>query len=672
MPKKQITIEEIMKDGPVRDLSEKTVLVDNYMPYAMSVITDRAIPAIDGFKPSHRKLLYTMFRMGLLSGSRTKSANIAGQGMKLSPHGDAGIYETMVRLTQNNEALLMPFVDGKGNFGKVYSRDMMYAASRYTEAKLMPICSEFFSEIGKDAVNMVDNYDGTMKEPELLPTAFPNVLVSANMGIAVGMASNMPGFNFGEVCRATAEYIKHPDTDIAQLMPAPDFTTGGELELDTEEMAEIYRTGRGSFRIRSVYQVDQKARIALVTQIPYSTSVELIIEKIAELMKAGQYPQISDVRDESDLSGLKIAIDFKRGTDIDEVMKQLFADTPLADSFACNFNILVDGVPRVMGVREILDEWLSFRIQTKERVLRYERGDLADKLHLLEALEKILLDIDKAIEIIRKTETDALVITNLMKGFDIDEVQANFVANIRLRNLNKEFILRQTKDISGLQDAISDIDKILGSKDGVKKLIAKELLVLDKKYPSERRTRIIEPVKSAPVKRISGFIEFTPEGYVHSSSEGIEIDVDTEILVFSDAACAYKVHATEAGKKDVYIGSLAEMNSGEKMLSFFVLDPERLVAVVYETGRISLYKQEDYVTKQNRKMLVNAYSDKYVAVSILSVDAEDTIRVETSKGRKLPVKVADLSLQSRGSGGIQALRLRKGETVEFASLQKKD
>ena len=650
----------------IREMDECDVLVSNYMPYAMSVITNRAIPSIDGFKPAHRKLLYTMFKMGLLYGGRTKSANIAGQGMRLSPHGDAGIYETMVRLTQNNEALLMPFVDGKGNFGKVYSRDMAYAASRYTEAKLMPICAEFLSEIAKDAVDMVDNYDGTMLEPVLLPTAFPNILVSSNLGIAVGMASNFPGFNFGEVCRATAEYIKHPRTNIAEIMPAPDFPTGGEIIYIPSEMEEIYKTGRGSFAVRSVYQINEKERMALVTEIPYSTSVEVIIEKIAELMKAGKLPDISDVRDESDISGLRIAIDFKKGADIKAGMEYLMQQTPLTDSFACNFNLLVDGVPKTLGVREILDEWITFRVASKERVLRFDLASLQEKLHLYEALRKILLDIDKAIEIIKKSETDAAVIQNLMAGFEIDQTQAEFVANIKLRNLNKEYILKQTADLESLQENIKEIEGILAAKNGVKNLVAKELLALDKKYPSVRKAKLVEPPAAVIRKEEpeEAYIEISEDGYVARSEKGIFVDQNSEILVFSDQPVCYKVKALDATKKPTYIGSLAELASGEKVVSYFMLQPESYIACGYENGKVSLYKMADFVTLQNRKMLKKSYSALAPLVAAISIKDLDTpLLLTTANGKKLAVRASELSLQGRGCNGIQIVRLGKNDKL---------
>ncbi len=665
MAKKKKT-EIVPEKENIRQLPEREVVIENYMPYAMSVITDRALPAIDGFKPAHRKLLYTMFRMGLLTGGRTKSANIAGAGMKYSPHGDAGIYETMVRLTQNNEALLMPFVDGKGNFGKVYSRDTAYAAPRYTEAKLMPICSEFFGELGKNAVDMVDNYDGTEKEPVLLPTSFPNILVSANMGIAVGMACSFPGFNFSEACLAAAEYIRHPHADLTEIMPAPDFTTGGELIYVPDEMREIYETGKGSFSVRSVYEVDEKHRLILVREIPYSTTVEAIIDKIAELMKAGKLPQISDVRDESDLSGLAIAIDYKKGTDVDKLIEQLMRDTPLTDSFACNFNLLIDGVPKTLGLKGILDEWLRFRCGAKERALQYELDIMLDRLYLLQGLEKIVLDIDKAVRIVRSSETDELVITNLMKGFDIGRSQAEFVANIRLRNLNKEYILKQTKEIESLQQKIASLDEILSSKDGVRKVVRKELLELAEKYPQERRTRLIEPPEEddESLEHEDFFIQFSEDGYIKRADEGIACDENTEILVFTDSTDAYKARAIDVGQKPVYAASLAEVGSGENMAGFFILEPDRFVVTLYDTGKVSCYRMSDFETKLNRKKLKGSLSASAGRpVAMLSVTMDDYIVIETSKNRKAVLAVSGLSLQNRGGGGRMELKPRKKEEV---------
>ena len=467
-------------------------LTGNYMPYAMSVIVSRAIPEIDGFKPSHRKLLYTMYKMGLLNGGRTKSANIVGQTMRLNPHGDAAIYETMVRLARGNEALLTPFVDSKGNFGKVYSRDMAYAASRYTEAKLDPICAELFRDIDSETVDFVDNYDNTMLEPALLPTTYPNVLVSANMGIAVGMASNICGFNLREVCKATAAWIGNPECDLLSVMPAPDFSTGGELLYDAAEMAEIYRTGRGSVRLRARWRYQKEGNLIEIYEIPYTTTTEAIIDKVSELIKAGKIREISDMRDETDLSGLKLTIDLKRGVEPDKLMQKLFRSTPLQDSFACNFNILIAGMPRVMGVREIIEEWTAWRTECVRRRLFFQKRKKSEKLHLLEGLRQILLDIDKAIRIIRETESEAEVVPNLMIGFGIDEVQAEFVAEIKLRNINKEYILRRTQEVDALAAEIAELEKTLGSEKRIRRLIVQELDAVAAKYGTDRRTVIVE------------------------------------------------------------------------------------------------------------------------------------------------------------------------------------
>ena len=479
------------KEHPSVDQRITDTLRENYMPYAMSVIVSRAIPEIDGFKPSHRKLLYTMYKMGLLNGNRTKSANIVGSTMKLNPHGDAAIYETMVRLTRGNEALLTPFVDSKGNFGKVYSRDMAYAAPRYTEAKLDAFCAELFRDIDTDAVDFMDNYDGTMKEPVLLPTTFPNILVSANTGIAVGMASNFCGFNLSEVCRTTIEYIKNPEHDLISTMPAPDFSTGGELIYDEAEMRAIYETGRGSFKVRAKWAYNKKENLIEITEIPYTTTIEAIIDKIAELVKSGKVREIADVRDETDLSGLKIAVDLKRGTDPDKLMAKLMKMTPLMDSFSCNFNVLIGGMPRVLGVRELLDEWTAWRTECVRRRVFFDLNKKKDKLHLLHGLRKILLDIDKAIKIIRETEEDAEVIPNLMIGFGIDQIQAEFIADIRLRNINKEYILKRTQETEALEKEIAKLEEIVKSKAKIRNIIIKELEQVIKKYPSERKTRIV-------------------------------------------------------------------------------------------------------------------------------------------------------------------------------------
>ena len=555
------------KEHPSVDQRITDTLRENYMPYAMSVIVSRAIPEIDGFKPSHRKLLYTMYKMGLLNGNRTKSANIVGSTMKLNPHGDAAIYETMVRLTRGNEALLTPFVDSKGNFGKVYSRDMAYAAPRYTEAKLDAFCAELFRDIDTDAVDFMDNYDGTMKEPVLLPTTFPNILVSANTGIAVGMASNFCGFNLSEVCRTTIEYIKNPEHDLISTMPAPDFSTGGELIYDEAEMRAIYETGRGSFKVRAKWAYNKKENLIEITEIPYTTTIEAIIDKIAELVKSSKVREIADVRDETDLSGLKIAVDLKRGTDPDKLMAKLMKMTPLMDSFSCNFNVLIGGMPRVLGVRELLDEWTAWRTECVRRRVFFDLNKKKDKLHLLHGLRKILLDIDKAIKIIRETEEDAEVIPNLMIGFGIDQIQAEFIADIRLRNINKEYILKRTQETEALEKEIAKLEEIVKSKAKIRNIIVKELEQVIKKYPSERKTRIVtaeavtefdeeDHIEDYPVllflTREGYFKKITPQSWrmsqEHKLKEGDEVAWEAEatnkaeIIFFTNMQQAYKAH----------------------------------------------------------------------------------------------------------------------------------
>ena len=567
MAKKKTDEPKVYKEHPSVDQRITDTLRENYMPYAMSVIVSRAIPEIDGFKPSHRKLLYTMYKMGLLNGNRTKSANIVGQTMKLNPHGDAAIYETMVRLTRGNEALLMPFVDSKGNFGKVYSRDMAYAAPRYTEAKLDAFCAELFRDIDTDAVDFVDNYDGEMKEPTLLPTTYPNILVSANTGIAVGMASNFCGFNLAEVCRTTIELIKNPEHDILSTLPAPDFTTGGDLIYDEAEMRAIYRTGRGSFKVRAKWAYNKKDNLIEITEIPYTTTIEAIIDKIAELVKNGKVREIADVRDETDLSGLKIAIDLKRGTDPEKLMAKLMKMTTLQDSFSCNFNVLIAGMPRVLGVAELLDEWTAWRTECVRRRVFFDLNKKKDKLHLLLGLRKILLDIDKAIKIIRETEEDANVIPNLMEGFGIDKIQAEFIADIRLRNINKEYILKRTQETEALENEIKKLEEIVKSKAKIRNIIIKELEQIIKKYPSERRTRIItadnvqqfdeeDHIEDYPVllflTREGYFKKITPQSWRmsqdHKLKEGDEVfwtaeaTNKNEIIFFTNMQQAYKAH----------------------------------------------------------------------------------------------------------------------------------
>ena len=596
--KKKVNTDGIM--GLVGSTTEQPIsetLESNYMPYAMSVIVSRAIPEIDGFKPSHRKLLYTMYKMGLLSGGRTKSANIVGQTMRLNPHGDAAIYETMVRLAKGNETLLHPFVDSKGNFGKVYSRDMAYAAARYTEAKLDGICAEIFKDIDSDTVDMVDNYDATMKEPALLPTTFPNVLVSANQGIAVGMASNICSFNLKEVCDTTIALMKNPDHDILETLPGPDFSTGGELLFDEAATREIYSTGRGSFKLRSKWNSVKEGNLIEITEIPYSTATEVIMDKVAELIKAGKIKEIADMRDETDLGGLKLTIDLKRGVEPDKLMQKLFRLTPLQDSFPCNFNILIAGMPRVMGVGEILNEWVAWRTDCVKRRIFFQIGKKEDRLHLLKGLKRILLDIDKAIRIIRETELESEVVPNLMIGFGIDEIQANYVAEIKLRNINKEYILKQTKAIDDLEREIAQLRDVLNSSRKLKNVIIKELEDVSKKFGKERKTQIIyevqeaaeeEEVEEVPDYPVTVFV--SKEGYLKKitaqslrmsgeqkfkEGDSLDFSVETtnreELLVFTDKFQCYKARLADfadgkASQLGDYLPQKLGMESGEAVL----------------------------------------------------------------------------------------------------------
>lgn len=671
----------------------------NYMPYAMSVIVSRAIPEIDGFKPSHRKLLYTMYRMGLLTGSRTKSANIVGQTMRLNPHGDAAIYETMVRLSKGNEALLTPFIDSKGNFGKVYSRDMAYAASRYTEAKLSPICAEIFRDIGKDTVDFVDNYDSSMKEPVLLPTAFPNVLVSANTGIAVGMASNICGFNLGEVCRAEIEYLDNPECDLMQVLKAPDFTTGGEIIYNADEMRGIYETGRGSLKIRSKWRYLKKENIIEIYEIPYTTTAEAIIDKVAELIKSGKVKEISDMRDETDLSGLKLTIDLKRGVDPDKLMAKLFKQTPLMDSFSCNFNILIAGMPRVMGVREILEEWTAWRVECVRRRIYKDVQDKKEKLHLLKGLEKILLDIDKAISIIRNTEEESEVVPNLMIGFGIDQVQAEFVADIRLRNINKEYILKRTDEISNLEGEIERLEGILSSQKKVKAVIKKELQNIVKEYETPRRSDIVydtdieeyneeEHIEDYPVTVFLSnegyFKKITPQSLrmsgeqKYKEGDGLRTSFEatnrSELLVFTNKQQVYKTRVSEfadmkASVLGSYLPSVLKMDEDENVI--WVLDPKNYsgsVVFFYENGKASRISLSAYATKTNRKKLTGAYSDKSPLMSIVQLDGDVQIAVVSTEDRAIVFPSELISEKtSRSAQGVNVMTLKKRYTVKSAA-----
>lgn len=674
-------------------------LEQNYMPYAMSVIVSRAIPEIDGFKPSHRKLLYTMYKMGLLNGSRTKSANIVGQTMRLNPHGDAAIYETMVRLSKGYDALLTPFVDSKGNFGKVYSRDMSFAASRYTEAKLSPICAEVFRDIDQDTVEFVDNYDGSMKEPSLLPTAFPNVLVSGNTGIAVGMASQICGFNLEEVCRTAIEFLQDPECDILATMPAPDFSTGGEIIYDRTEMENIYDTGRGSFKVRSRWRHLPKENIIEIYEIPYSTTSEAIVDKVAELIKAGKVKEINDMRDETDLSGLKLAIDLKRGTDPDKLMQKLFKLTPLMDSFACNFNILIAGNPKVMGVREILGEWCAWRSDCVRRRVYYDLSRKKEKLHLLKGLEQILLDIDKAISIIRNTELESEVIPNLMMGFGIDKIQAEFVAEIKLRNINREYILKRVSETEELEKAIAELEDTLKSRRKIKNIIIGELKAIIKKYPSPRKTGIVyaseieefeeaDTVEDYPVTVFmsnEGYIKkITPQSLRMSSEQkfkdgdslklSFEATNRTELLVFTDRQQVYKTRLsdfedTKASSLGTYLPGKLSMDDGEKVIA--LIRPENYkknLLLFFENGKTARLDIAAYETKTNRKKLVNAYSDKSPLAAVFTISEEINVAVFSSDGRAMVFNTSLLQLKtSRSTQGVAVMSLKKNHKLVTAA-----
>ena len=685
--------------GSTTEQAVSETLEVNYMPYAMSVIVSRAIPEIDGFKPSHRKLLYTMYKMGLLTGGRTKSANIVGQTMRLNPHGDAAIYETMVRLARGNETLLHPFVDSKGNFGKVYSRDMAYAASRYTEAKLDPICAELFRDIDSDTVDMVDNYDATMKEPSLLPTSFPNVLVSANQGIAVGMASNICSFNLKEVCDTTIALMKNPDHNILETLPGPDFSTGAELLYDEATTREIYSTGRGSFRLRAKWRYVKEGNLIEITEIPYSTATEVIMDKVAELIKAGKIREIADMRDETDLGGLKLTIDLKRGVDPDKLMQKLFRMTPLQDSFACNFNILIAGMPRVMGIVEILSEWTAWRMDCVKRRLYFQVQKKRERLHLLKGLERILMDIDKAIAIIRETELDSEVVPNLMIGFGIDEIQANFVAEIKLRNINKEYILKQTKATSQLEQEIAEMEETLSSPRKLKNVIIKELQQVSEKYGQPRKTEILYNVEEAepekeedetpdyPVTvfvsdggylkkitaqslRMSGEQKFK-EG--DSLAYSAETTNRAEILVFTDKFQCYKSRLSDfedskASLLGDYLPQKLGMDAGENVLQvIFPGDGKGFVLFFFENGKVAKVPLSAYETKTNRKKLTGAFSDKSPVVKILSLGADAQIAMYSSDGRAMIFSTADLLPKTtRNTIGVAVMSLKKKAVLQNA------
>ena len=676
--------------GAVLDQPITETLDSNYMPYAMSVIVSRAIPEIDGFKPSHRKLLYTMYKMGLLTGGRTKSANIVGQTMRLNPHGDQAIYETMVRLAKGNESLLHPFVDSKGNFGKVYSRDMAYAASRYTEAKLAPICAELFRDLDCDAVDFVDNYDNTMKEPALLPTTFPNVLVSANQGIAVGMASQICGFNLGEVCDTTIAYLKNPDHDIASTLLAPDFPTGGELLCDMEELRKVYATGRGGIKVRSRWRYDKKENLIEIYEIPYSTSIEAILDKVAELVKAGKIREINDMRDETDLNGLKLAIDLKRGVDPEKLMQKLFKLTPLQDTVSCNFNILIAGMPRVMGVGEVLEEWTAWRTESVRRRVYFILQKKKDKLHLLLGLKRILLDIDKAIRIIRETEEEVEVIPNLMIGFGIDQVQAEYVAEIKLRNINKEYILKRVAETEELADEIADLEDTLAKPSRIRKIIIDELTAVRKKYAQPRKTEIVydheaeefdeeEAEEAYPVhlflSREGYFKKITPQSLRMSGEqkfkEGdslrmtVEAQSNTELMFFTDKCQVYKTRASEFGDSKAsllgdYLPAKLGMDSGENVVAMVLPgDYSAHLLFFFENGKAARVEMKAYATTSNRRKLTGAYSDKSPLVSLRVLPQDEELVLYSSEPRALILHTALLAPKStRATQGVAVMTMK--------------
>ena len=684
--------------GAVVDQPITVTLDENYMPYAMSVIVSRAIPEIDGFKPAHRKLLYTMYKMGLLTGSRTKSANIVGQTMRLNPHGDAAIYETMVRLSKGNEALLHPFVDSKGNFGKVYSRDMAYAASRYTEAKLAPICAELFRDLDCDAVDFVDNYDNTMKEPSLLPTTFPNVLVSANQGIAVGMASQICGFNLGEVCDTTIAYLKNPAHDIASTLLAPDFPTGGQILCDGDELREIYRTGRGGVKVRSRYRYDKKENLIEVYEIPYSTSIEAILDKVAELVKAGKVKEINDMRDESDLSGLKLAIDLKRGVDPDKLMAKLFRLTPLQDTVSCNFNILIAGQPRVLGVDGILEEWTAWRTECVKRRVYFVLKKKQDKLHLLQGLKRILLDIDKAIRTIRETEEEAEVIPNLMIAFGIDQVQAEYVAEIKLRNINKEYILKRVAETASLADEIADLEDTLAKPARIRRIIIDELTEVRKKYAVPRRTEIVyghelpeepeeETVDDYPVhlflSREGYFKKITPQSLRMSGEQkfkegdGLRQSFETtnaaELLFFTDRQQVYKTRASEFGETKAsalgdYLPARLGMDEGENVIYLALAgDYSGFMLFVFENGKAAKVPLSAYATTSNRRRLTGAYSDKAPLTAMLALREDTELALYTNEPRCLLMHTASLTPKTtRSTQGVAVMTIKPKYRLERA------
>ncbi len=670
-------------------------LESNYMPYAMSVILSRAIPEIDGFKPSHRKLLYTMYKKGLLTGNLTKSANIVGETMKLNPHGDAAIYDTMVRLSRGYEALLHPFVLSKGNFGKFYSRDMAWAAPRYTEAKLEPLCNELFRDIDKDTVDFVDNYDNTMKEPTLLPVTFPSVLVNANTGIAVGMASSVCSFNLREICETTAALIRDNDHDIFSTLPAPDFSGGGQIVYNEQALKDIYETGRGSIKVRSDYTYDKANNCIDISSIAPSTTIEAIIEKVIDLVKAGKIKEIADIRDETGLNGLRITIDLKRGTDPDALMKKLYRLTPLEDSFSCNFNILIGGTPMVLGVKDLLEEWIAFRIECVRRRTHHDLTKKQEKLHLLYGLREILLDIDKAVRIVRETEQEKEVVPNLMIGFGIDEIQAEYVAEIKLRHLNREYILKRTADIEDLEADIKELEAILASKARIKTIIVKELKEVADKYGQDRKSQIlyvedeafedvVEEIPDYPVHlfftRDGYFKKITPQSLrmssEHKLKEGdtiitaMESTNNIDLLFFTDKAQVYKSKAsdfadTKASVLGDYIPAKLSMDEGEQAVAMIVTrNYEGMLLFAFENGKVAKVPLNAYATKTNRKRLTNAYSDKSPLAGVEFTIEDKEFLLQSSAGRMLLLHTGAINIKtSRTTQGVAVMKLKKGQRL---------
>lgn len=681
--------------GEVVEQNIDSTIRENYMPYAMSVILSRAIPEIDGFKPSHRKLLYTMYKMGLLNGARTKSANIVGATMKLNPHGDSAIYDTMVRLSRGYEALLHPYVDSKGNFGKFYSRDMAWAASRYTEAKLDKICNELFRDIDKDTIDFVDNYDNTMKEPSLLPVAFPSVLVNTNTGIAVGMASNICSFNLKEICETTAALIRDPNHDVMQTLPAPDFIGGCQIIYDENALRQVYETGKGGIKLRARYRYDKSANCIDVLSIPSTTTCEVIIEKIIDLVKTGKIKDIADVRDETGIDGLKITIDLKRGVDPDRLMAKLYRFTTLEDSFSCNFNVLIGGVPRVLGVKALLEEWIAFRIECVRRRTYFDRNKKAEKLHLLKGLEAILLDIDKAVKIVRETDEESEVVPNLMIGFGIDEVQAEYVAEIKLRHLNREYILKRTAEIEALEKEIAELDEILKSKTRIKTIIVKELKEIAEKYGQPRKSIIIyedtvsytEEKDDVPDYPVNLF--FTKEGYFkkitpqslrmssnHKLKDGDEIaqtcefSNNGELLFFTDKCQVYKAKAadftdTKASALGEYVPAKLGMDEGENAVYMVATkDYKGILLFAFENGKLAKVPLEAYQTKTNRKKLTGAYSDKSPLAGMVFFTEDKEFLLKASSGRMLLIHSGAINLKTtRSTQGVAVMKLKKGHRL---------